>query len=150
MINFTHQNQSLDGLKVLVVDDNHDSLELTKIILESFSVVVRLAKSVKEALKVLTQWETDVLISDIAMPYEDGYSLISQIRILEECQQCKHLPAIALTALTTEDGRTRAFLSGFDVYEEKPLNIDSLAVVIAELVEKPLFQHRYKLRYSHL
>ncbi|MUG98228.1 response regulator [Scytonema sp. UIC 10036] len=136
MINLTHQNQSLDGLKVLVVDDNDDSLELLKQILEDFSVVVRLAKSVKEALKVLAQWEPDVLISDIAMPHEDGYSLMRQIRILEKRVHCKYLPAIAITGLTTEDARAQAFMSGFDVYEEKPLNIDFLVTVIAELVKK--------------
>ncbi|KAF3890473.1 MULTISPECIES: response regulator [Nostocales] len=143
MITSDSQNQSLDGLKVLVVDDNDDCLELLKLILEGFSVVVRLAKSVKEALKVLAQWEPDVLISDIAMPYEDGYSLIRQIRILEKCQQYKYLPAIAITGLTTQDEHARAFKSGFDVYTEKPLNIDFLAKVIAELVEKSPLQYHY-------
>ncbi len=83
MINLTYQNPSLTDLKVLVVDDNKDYLELLKFVLEDFSLVVRIATSVKAALKVLANWEPDVLISDIAMPYEDGYSLIRQIRNLE-------------------------------------------------------------------
>lgn len=135
----THHNPSLADLKVLVVDDNKDYLELLKFVLEDFSLVVRIATSVNAALKVLANWEPDILISDIAMPCEDGYSLIRQIRNLEKCGQYKRLPAIAITALMTQGERELAFISGFDIYEEKSQNIDFLATVIAEFVEKSPF-----------
>ncbi|GAA6622541.1 hypothetical protein NUACC26_083650 [Scytonema sp. NUACC26] len=126
--------RSLNGLKVLVVDDNSDSLELIRLILEGYSVQIATATSTREALKVLAHWEPDVLISDIAMPGEDGYSLMRQVRILSECGQCKHIPAIAITALITEDGQTQAFGAGFDVYTQKPVDPDGLGEIVAELV----------------
>lgn len=74
-IGFTEQNNfsSLNGLQVLIVDDNADCLDLLKFLFEEFFVVVKIAKSVQEAMFLLMQWQPDVLISAIAMPGEDGY-----------------------------------------------------------------------------
>ncbi|GAA6618968.1 response regulator [Scytonema sp. NUACC26] len=129
---FTYQKSSLNNLRVLVVDDNNDSLELIKIILEIHSVLVKVTNSVREALLLLAQWNPDVLISDIVMPNDDGYSLIRQIRISKD-KWIQQLPAIAITACVTEEGRKLAFESGFSVFAEKPFDPDALIAIIAHL-----------------
>lgn len=95
-IGFTEQSSfsSLKGLQVLVVDDSADCRDLLKFILEEFLVVVKIATSVQEALLVLMQWQPDILISAIAMPGEDGYSLMRQLRIIEKYQQRKPLSTL--------------------------------------------------------
>ncbi|GAB1544956.1 hypothetical protein NUACC21_76320 [Scytonema sp. NUACC21] len=118
---------------MLVVDDNTDTRELIKLILEEFSVQVTTAISAKEALEVLTQLQPDVLIIDIAMPRENGCSLMRSVRH-QENQRINLLPAIAITAWMTEEGRALAFESGFDMYVEKPIDPDVLAACIATLV----------------
>lgn len=130
-IAYVDQFSCLDGLRVLVVDNNADCREFFRLVLESFSAVVKLAASAREALEVLRRWKPDVLISDIAMPDEDGYSLIRQIRILQ--QGVMQLPAIAITAWITDEGRAKAIDSGFSVYAEKPIDPDELAAVVAHL-----------------
>lgn len=132
----TRHDSSLSGLRVLVVDNNDDCLELIKIILELHSVLVMMARTVREALEVLGRWKPDVLISDIAMPDEDGYSLIRQIRISKD-EWMQRLPAIAMTAWVTQEGRTLAFESGFSVYVAKPFDPDALVAVIAHLAGVP-------------
>ncbi|MEC4812207.1 MAG: response regulator [Scytonema sp. PMC 1069.18] len=128
-----YQRPSLAGLRVLVVDNNRDCSELIKFLLEEFSVVVKIATTVKEALEVLAHRETDVLISDIAMPGEDGYSLIRKIRSSERCEYLKRLPAIAMTAFITDNGCSLALESGFQVYTEKPFDMNKLVTTVATL-----------------
>lgn len=128
-----YQPSSLNGLRVLIVDNNPDFVELIRIILQEFSILVKVATSVKEALEVFLNWQADVLISEIAMPGEDGYFLIQQIRILEERQNLKFLPAIALTAYITEERCNEALSSGFQVYAEKPIELDELVANVAYL-----------------
>ena len=136
-ISFTEQNNfsSLNGLQVLVVDDNADCRDLLKFFLEEFFVVVKIAKSVQEALLVLMQWQPDVLISSIAMPGEDGHSLIKQIRILEKSQQAKPLAAIAITTSITKETYIQA-LDEFSMYVQKPLNLYALLASIDYLARK--------------
>jgi two-component system, OmpR family, response regulator len=128
-----YQSPSLAGLRVLIVDNNRDCSELVKFILEEFSVVVKIATSVREALEVLAGREIDVLISDIAMPGEDGYSLIRKIRSSERCKHLRSLPAIAMTAFITDDGCSLALKSGFQVYTEKPFDVNELVTTVAHL-----------------
>lgn len=128
-----YQCPSLNGLRVLIVDNNRDCIELIRILLEEFSVLVKIATSVKEALELLTHWEADVLISDIAIPGEDGYSLIRKIRILEKWNHLKPLPAIAMTAYISEEGYSQALESGYQVYAEKPFDLDELVTTVAHL-----------------
>ncbi|MBD2777052.1 response regulator [Iningainema tapete] len=135
---FTEQNNfsNLNGLQVLVVDDNADCRDLLKFLLEEFFVVVKIATSVQEALLVLGQWQPDILISSIALPGEDGYSLMRQIRILEESQQAKPLAAIAITTLITEKACIQALDCGFSMYVEKPFNLDALLASIDYLARQ--------------
>jgi CheY-like chemotaxis protein len=118
----------LNGLRILVVDDDSDNLELTSIILETYGVQVMKAASASEALKIVRQFELDVLISDIAMPEEDGYSLIRQIR------QVTQIPTIALTALAMPEERSMALKSGFQLYLTKPVEPMNLVTEVAKLV----------------
>ncbi|KAF3886821.1 MULTISPECIES: response regulator [Nostocales] len=132
---FAYPNKflSLSGLQVLVVDDDSDTRTLIGLILNEFSARVRTVTSARDALEVLGQWQVDVLISDIAMPRENGCSLIRCIRMHED-KRVSQIPAIAITAWMAEDGRAIAFESGFDMYVEKPIDPEELAAAIAELV----------------
>jgi CheY-like chemotaxis protein len=118
----------LNSLRILVVDDDSDNLELTSIILETYGVQVMKAASASEALKIVRQFELDVLVSDIAMPEQDGYSLIRQVR------QVTQIPAIALTALAMPEERSMALKSGFQLYLTKPVELMDLVTEVAKLV----------------
>lgn len=126
--------QSLEGLQVLVVDDNQDSLELVKIILEGYGTRIVTATSACEAIDAIAQFKPDVLISDIAMPSEDGYTLIRKIRTLSP-EQGGLIPAVALTACVVQEERVRAFEAGFQVHLPKPLEPDQLIAVVANLAK---------------
>lgn len=117
---------------MLVVDDNVDNLVLIRSILEEYGVQVVTATSAREALQAITHMKPDILISDIVMPGEDGYSLIRQVRNLES-KQDRNIPAIALTAGILEEGRTLALNAGFHMYETKPINFDKLLTAVAHL-----------------
>lgn len=147
-IGFTEQSSfsSLKGLQVLVVDDSADCRDLLKFILEEFLVVVKIATSVQEALLVLMQWQPDILISAIAMPGEDGYSLMRQLRIIEKYQQRKPLAAIAITSFITQETSIQA-LDGFSMYAEKPLNLDALLASVNYLAEQ---NRRGEVHCKHL
>lgn len=123
---------TLDGVRVLVVDDSADTLELIRFILEQYKAQVMTAASVGEALDAIAQLKPDVLISDIGMPDGDGYSLIRQVRILESEQE-RQIPAIALTAFAREEEHTLALNAGFCVHIPKPVEPTELVAVVASL-----------------
>ncbi len=127
---FSNNALQLNGLRVLVVDDNIDSLFLIKAILEEYDVQVSTAVSVQQALEAIAQNQPDVLISDIIMPIEDGYDLIGKVRNLPP-EQGGLIPAIALTAGDIEQGRAMAIAAGFQIYESKPIDPDALVAAIA-------------------
>jgi CheY-like chemotaxis protein len=131
-ISFTFPNNpsQLNGLRVLVVDDNIDSLFLLKAILQEYDIQVSTAVSVEQALEAIAQNQPDVLISDIIMPIEDGYDLIGKVRNLPP-EQGGLIPAIALTAGDIEQGRAMAIAAGFQIYECKPIDPDALMAAIA-------------------
>ncbi|MGQ4648303.1 response regulator [Lyngbya aestuarii] len=122
----------LQDLRVLVVEDEIDSLEFLTTVLEQEGAKVTAAKSVQEALQVLTQLSPDVLVSDIAMPGQDGYSLIRQIRKVEANGE-QFLPAIALTAYAQESDEQKAFQAGFQVHLTKPFEPNDLVAAILQL-----------------
>ncbi|HKU40553.1 MAG TPA: response regulator, partial [Polyangiales bacterium] len=122
----------LAGMHVLVVDDEDDARDLLRITLESCGARVSDAASAREALALLAADRTDVVVSDIGMPEEDGYSLIRAIRALEDPQRAA-TPAIALTAFARNEDRTRALLAGFNVHMAKPVEPAELLVTIADL-----------------
>lgn len=122
----------LAGLNVLVVDDEDDARDLLRITLESCGAQVQDASSAREALALLQAAQIDVLVSDIGMPDEDGYSLIRAMRALADMQRAS-TPAIALTAFARNEDRTRALLSGFNVHLAKPVEPAELLTTIADL-----------------
>jgi CheY-like chemotaxis protein len=131
----TKDFQSLDGLRVLLVDDNEDSLILTTFLLENTGLQVKTATSVLQALETIKQSKFDILISDIAMPEMDGYSLIRNIRGGSICEQ-REIPAIALTALSSDESRSMALASGFQSYVNKPVEATVLLAEIKRVLSK--------------
>lgn len=123
---------SLNGLRVLVVDDEADGRELVAFILEQHGALVSEAASVAQALSALESGMPHILISDLGMPGEDGYSFIRQIRALPGEKGGK-IPAIALSAYAKEEDRRRALLTGFQMYMSKPFDPLELIVMVASL-----------------
>jgi CheY-like chemotaxis protein/two-component sensor histidine kinase len=126
---------SLEGLQILVVDDEADALELLNTILQNNGAEVIAVASVKQALTIIetaTDRSPDVLVSDIGMPDEDGYSLIRKLRQLE-AQRGGKLSAIALTAYAGSDDRRQALLAGFQMHLTKPVDAAELVAVVASL-----------------
>jgi len=135
----------LNGLRVLVVDDNVDTLELVTIILGEYGTEVITAASATEAIEAITQGarsasaqlKPNILISDIAMPGVDGYSLIRKVRTLSS-EQGGQIPAIALTAYASEEERTRILDAGFQMHIPKPVEPSELVAVVAKLAQTRL------------
>jgi PAS domain S-box-containing protein len=123
---------ALDGLRVLVVDDEPDTRELLAAVLKGRGAAVTLAASAGEALEALERETPHVLVSDIGMPGEDGYDLIRRVRALPP-ERGGNVPAAALTAYAREDDRIRALLAGFQIHIPKPVNPAELAAVVATL-----------------
>jgi PAS domain S-box-containing protein len=128
---------SLSHLRALVVDDETDTRELLRAVLESSGSQVRTASSAPEALELFEQWRPDVLLSDIGMPGENGYSLIRKIRAAEAKNAAQAVPAIALTAYAREDDREQALEAGFQKHVTKPVEPAALLSVIDDLCRRP-------------
>ncbi|HEY9638872.1 MAG TPA: ATP-binding protein, partial [Coleofasciculaceae cyanobacterium] len=127
---FSAEAPDLQGLKVLVVDDEADSRELITFILEQAGATVTQASSAKEALHALAQTPADVLVSDIGMPEMDGYALIRQIRS-QSPQQGGKMLAIALTAYAGEVDYQQSLAAGFQAHIPKPIEPEQLVKAIA-------------------
>ena len=123
---------NLHGLRALVVDDDPDSRQLTRAVLEGVGARVHEAASVPDAIAALRSEWPEVLLADIGMPGEDGYSLIGWVRRLER-QHGRHLPALALTAYARETDRQRALTAGFDAYLAKPAAPTDVANTVGRL-----------------
>jgi PAS domain S-box-containing protein len=121
----------LDYLQVLVVDDEADARRLLVKVLGEAGAAVRAAASVAEAMEALLLAIPDVLVSDMAMPGQDGFDLIRKVRAAG--LTAKELPAIALTAFAHPEDRRRMLLAGFQVHLSKPVDPHDLAVIIAGL-----------------
>jgi PAS domain S-box-containing protein len=121
----------LEGLRVLVVDDEADARRLLTKVLGEAGAMVTAVGSVAEALVVLASENPHVLLSDIAMPDQDGYDLIRQVR--GAGHSAKELPAVALTAFAHKDDRLRVLLAGFQVHMPKPIDPHELIAVTATL-----------------
>jgi PAS domain S-box-containing protein len=122
----------LNGLRVLVVDDEADTCQLLQVILEGCGAQVKTASSAAAALEAVAEEVFDVLISDIGMPDEDGYSLIAKVRALGKERGGK-VPAAALTAYVGEEDRIRVLQSGFQIHVPKPISPNELIAVVANL-----------------
>ncbi|MGA7934663.1 MAG: ATP-binding protein [Kovacikia sp.] len=124
----------LDGLRLLIVDDDADIRDLLTYTLEVCGAEVIAAASANEAIVLLTQASPpmDILISDIGMPDEDGYALLQRVRALK-LESGGRIPAIALTAYARTQDRTTALLAGFQSHLAKPIEPAELIAVIANL-----------------
>jgi signal transduction histidine kinase/ActR/RegA family two-component response regulator len=122
----------LDGLRILVVDDNLDGRTLTSLVLTQAGASVTAATSVREAIQILEGDRPDALVSDIGLPDEDGYALIRQIRQYE-LEHGGFLPAIALTGYARAEDRARILAAGFQAHIPKPVEPVELTAVIATI-----------------
>jgi CheY-like chemotaxis protein len=125
----------LDGVRVLVVDDDRDALDLASAILSTAGAVVKTCSSARAALDALSAWRPDVLVSDIEMPEEDGYSLIRSIRALSPDRGGK-TPAVALTAYGRIQDRMLSLSAGYNMHVPKPVDPGELTTIIASLAAR--------------
>jgi signal transduction histidine kinase/ActR/RegA family two-component response regulator len=126
---------ALAGVRVLLVDDDADMRELTTMILAVGGAEVRTAVSAAEALSACDEWRPDVLISNIGMPGEDGYTLMEKLRA-RESGRGGHIPAIALTAYGRGEDRLRALSVGYEYHIPKPVEPEELLVAVASLANR--------------
>jgi signal transduction histidine kinase/ActR/RegA family two-component response regulator len=122
------------GVKVLVVDDEPDARELLRRLFEECDAIVFVAASAAEALSLVESGRPDVLVSDVGMPGEDGYSLIRKVRALPP-ERGGRTPAIALTAYARTEDRVKSMVSGFQHHLSKPIEPTELIAVVARLVD---------------
>lgn len=125
---------SLDGLRVLVVDDEAGICKFITALLESHGIGVKAVTNSTAALEEIERFQPDVLLSDIRMPGGDGYDLIRQIRALE-ARQGRHIPAAAITAYLDED-REKALSAGYEAYWYKLSQPTELVEMVAQLAER--------------
>jgi CheY-like chemotaxis protein/anti-sigma regulatory factor (Ser/Thr protein kinase) len=123
----------LDGVKVLVVDDEAEARELVAVTLQSCGARTIVAESAPEALRGLARERPDLIIADIAMPGEDGYELLSRVRSLP-VEQGGSTPALALTAYAGPDDRLHVLRAGFQMHLAKPAHPAELIAAVASLV----------------
>jgi CheY-like chemotaxis protein len=138
-----HASPCLAGIQILFVEDNDNTREALVIYLRSFGAVVRAVDSVKAALKVFQDFKPDILISDIAMPNEDGYSLIRKVRKLS-IEKGSNVPAIALTAYASAEDSDFAINEGFNTHVAKPVEAAVLARVILQ-TRKDVLANNYPI-----
>ena len=122
----------LEGLRLLVVDDEADTRMLLKAVLERCGASVTAVSSAGEALAALKETRPDVLISDLGMPEEDGYSLIKKVRALP-AKDGGQTPSAALTAYARVEDRMKVLRAGFQIHIPKPVEPAELVAVVANL-----------------
>jgi PAS domain S-box-containing protein len=126
----------LSGVRIIAIDDEPDARSLLKRLLEDCQASVRVAASASDAMALINDEIPDVIISDIGMPGEDGYSLIRRIRELP-VNKGGSTPAIALTAYARSEDRMRAIRAGFQAHVVKPINPAELITIAASLAKRP-------------
>jgi PAS domain S-box-containing protein len=129
----------LGGVRVLVVDDEPDARSLIERLLQECEATVTTACSANEAFERVTREVPDILLSDIGMPHEDGYSLIRRIRSLSG--NASQIPAIALTAYARAEDRAKALQAGYQVHLAKPVEPVKLIATVAKLVREAAARH---------
>jgi len=125
---------SLEGIRVLVVEEESDASVFVKELLESCGAAVAVATSAPEALDFLASNPADILISDIGLPEMDGYELLDRIRHQDAAERAG-IPAIALTAFARAEDRTRALLTGYQAHLAKPIESAELIATVASFAE---------------
>jgi CheY-like chemotaxis protein len=130
-------SSTLEGIRVLVVDDDADARELLQMALASYGAHVRVAASADDAFALLTQECPDVLVSDIEMPDTSGYELIRRLRHSDR-PALRRVPAVALTAYARTEDRMKALIAGFQSHVPKPVEPAELVTVIASLAQRAI------------
>ena len=124
--------ERLNGIRLLVVDDDRRVLEALQVLLEQSGAIVDTADSAAAGIGALEKTMPDAILSDLAMPGEDGYSFVDRVRKIRGASK---IPAIAITAHASDADRVRALASGFDLYLTKPLRLDRLIAEVVRLVD---------------
>jgi signal transduction histidine kinase/ActR/RegA family two-component response regulator len=127
--------RSLAGLRVLLVDDEPEARLIIGTVIGRAGAEVRACMSASEGLAKLVEWCPDVILSDIAMPEEDGYSFIAKVRALPQ-EQGGETPAAALTAYAREEDRVHALAAGYQMHISKPIDANLLITVVARLANR--------------
>jgi CheY-like chemotaxis protein len=125
--------RDLEGVRVLVVDDEVDTRDLLRAVLSKRGARVTTAESASVALKKIWRRKPDVLISDVGMPGTDGYELMRRVRLLPE-ERGGRIPAVALTAYAREQDRKRALAAGYQLHLTKPVEVAELSATVAHLL----------------
>ena len=123
----------LEGVRVLVVDDDSDTRQMLKAVLSECQAHVIIAASAAEAIEEIERRKPDVLVSDLGMPEQDGYELIKKVREMESADHTARIPALALTAYAKAEDRVRALASGYQVHLSKPVEPAEFVLVVANL-----------------
>jgi signal transduction histidine kinase/ActR/RegA family two-component response regulator len=126
------ETHSLDGLRVLLVDDEPEARQIITTVITRTGAEVTACTSAGEALAKLIEWKPDVILSDIAMPEEDGYSFIHKVRALPR-EKGGDTPAAALTAYARDIDRRQALAAGYQMHIAKPIGASQLVSMIAKL-----------------
>jgi signal transduction histidine kinase/ActR/RegA family two-component response regulator len=124
--------RSLDGLRVLLVDDEAEAREIISTVIGRTGAEVKTCISASEALLKLSEWRPDVILSDIAMPEEDGYSFIGKVRSLPR-EKGGETPAAALSAYARDEDRRQALAAGYQMHIAKPIGASQLVTMVAKL-----------------
>jgi len=127
---------TLEGVKVLIVDDEPESLLLLSTVLTQCGAYVKTALSAEEGFREVQAWRPDVIVSDIGMPGEDGYSFMKRVKTWMR-EAGAWIPAVALTAYARAEDRVKALASGYQIHVPKPVEPAELITVIASLFERP-------------
>jgi PAS domain S-box-containing protein len=134
--NLHQTSANLHGVRVLTVEDDQDTRQLLVFTIGQYGAHVTSAASAREALKTLKQSLPDIIVSDIAMPEMDGYTLMREIRTWSK-EQGGEIPAIALTAYAGESNQKQALAAGFQKHLSKPVDFEELIQAIALLTKSP-------------
>jgi CheY-like chemotaxis protein len=126
---------SLEGVKILIVDDDRDTRDFLKAGLEHCGAEVFFSASAQEGLAALKSHSPDIIISDIGMPLVDGYELIRKVRKLPPGEGGK-VPAVALTAYARVEDRLKALKAGYQMHVPKPVELTELIAVVNSLMER--------------
>lgn len=125
--------RSLEGVRILLVEDDEDSRDITRLALEAHGAVLVAVSSAREAVAALESEAPDVVVSDISMPGEDGHALLRKVRGLPLTRGGR-IPAIALTALDSREARVASRDAGFHYHLTKPVDANKLVEIVAGLV----------------